>query len=520
MIGKDEILGRIEAGRTYMRGLAAKAERHAARYRELGGRKWFGEDGSGLSMTQPLGQINYPAINTRQKVSATAYSAPDFAVRGPGSEESEAVRQALIASWRERRYLRVTRHALMARILSGMGFVAYLWDTRDGFVLEHVSAKDMFADPHTIDATWNSLRWAGRRITLPGWVAEQRYPGIMDRAGKTGMDAQSDRSDAIRIDVYWDPETEAEVWDGEILDRRPNPYGRVPIVALQGDINPDLTSGGEFALGDYDQVTGAAEMLRRMQDIMNNAAQHGGGYAWVDGAVLDPASREALLSGNYSRPVVLNGSTGDKAIGWTAIQPVNPALLEGMRYISSGIDADMGVTQYQRGVLQHSAKFATEAMMLQSASGVRGAEARTEFEQFCSELAEAQVRLVAEFGDPYAMPPGLWRAFTQVESVRVVEESASWRDPAMEQQSSMQLLNTVSSLMPTFLQMAQMGLLSHVPNLVPLLNDVYRAFKRRELETYWLPVEPAAAADPAAGGAPTEGPQPAPGAGMETVNAG
>lgn len=512
MTKRETILGRIEAGRTYLLGLAGKAERYATRYREMGGRLLYvGEDDGGAA-SQPLGQINYPAINVRQKVASTAYSAPDFAVKCVDRDAAEAVRRALVTTWRQHSVLRTVRQALMSRILSGIGFVAYLWEADRGFVVEHVKAADLFVDPHIQDSTWNSMRWGGRRISLPTWVAEQRYPGIGARTGAESRPS-SDRRDSICVDVYWDADTEAEVCGQDVLAVRENPYGRVPIVAMLGDINPESSRNSEFPLGDYDQVIGASEMLRRLQDIMNTAGQHGGGYAWVDGAALDPASREAILRGDHTKVVVLNGLTGDKAMGYTPVMPVNPALLSGMQYIGAGIDADMGVTQYQRGVVSNSPKFATEAMLTQSSSGVRGQVARVEYEEFCSTLAQVQVLLTVAYGDPGIIGPDVWQAFASVEEVRVVEDSASWRDPAMEEQAAMQLFQSVIQAMPTYIQLAQQGLIREIPNAVRFLNDVLLARRGRERESYWLTVEPVQTAQP---DTPTQdGTEPTPGVGPE-----
>ena len=488
----QEVLGRVKAGREFLGSQALKEVRTASRYRTMLGDPT--NSTSSVDNGQPLGQINYPAINARQKVSSTAYTAPDFLVKCGDPENSERVRTVMRSLWTSRGHMRTMKRTLMRRVLSGMAWVTYLWDAKDGFVVDPVRARDLAVDPHVKDETWDTLRWGARRVVLPAWVAEQRYPGLTDRHG-IRTKPSADGSDRVEIWTYWDDKLEVEIYDDEVIKRGENLYGEVPILTFQGGIDPE----GEMATGDYDEITGASEMLRRLQMILNDAATHHGGYMWVRSEAVDEAVKQQLMAGNWRGVVPVDGVSGDEAMGYVPAMPLSGAVMDALRYVSNGIDADQGVPQYSRGVVSQPAKFATEAMMVQSSSGARGSEARADYEAFCSRVADRHVRCVGEFGNPEVMGEDLWRAFADVIDVRVIEESASYKDPAAEQAAALQLLQTMQSVYPLFVQAAQAGLVTEVPNLKPLVDDVLRHWRKRELEQYW-----AAAPQPAPQAAPPE----------------
>ncbi|HEV2471655.1 MAG TPA: hypothetical protein VGS41_03255, partial [Chthonomonadales bacterium] len=385
------------------------------------------------------------------------------------AEAQQIARQFLLVLWERRHWARLARAAYLKRCISGLGAIAYLWDDRTGPVLEHVRTPDLAIDPHVTD--WTRLRWAARRIRLPREEARERYGEL---AAESGLPERSDfvegGKSAVDLWIYWDADTEAVLSGNQVVSREKNLYRRVPLRFIQGDINPE----SEFPLGDYTLATGAQQLLTDLQDLINSQARHGGGIGWYRPEAFEKADQEALQSGHPQGFVGVTGMPGVEAVGYVPAEPINQAVLECLRMGQQGLDAITGVSEFQRGVVQQRVRFATEAALLANQSGARGTQARIEYEKFVEELARDVLWMSATFARPHDQDERiLWSALSSVKDVSVLEQSTAFKDPAFEMQSSIQLLQ----VMAPYIQ-------GGVVNPRPLIQDVFRAFGKRDVDKY------------------------------------
>ncbi|HLK55048.1 MAG TPA: hypothetical protein VKU00_00700, partial [Chthonomonadaceae bacterium] len=281
--------------------------------------------------------------------------------------------------------------------------------------------------------------------------------------------------DTVELWCYWDETTEAVLFGSEVLFKGPNLYGQVPLYFLEGEVAPE----SEFSLGDYDTATGLQEMLARLQSQINDQAENGGAIGWYNGALLPDGSKQAFEDGRPSGFVEISGGGAEDVFGYVSGQQMSPALLEAFRMAQQGLDSVTGVNEYQRGVINNSVKFATEAAMLANQSGARGNQARIVFEQFIDRVAKAVLKVVLKFGpalmEEQASPEDmmLFAALTGVTDICVLEGSTAYKDPVADMQSSLQLLQV---MMPFI----QAGLV----NPLPMITDVFRAFGKRDVGKY------------------------------------
>ena len=480
-------------------------------------------DGVGvLPEAQEVGNVNYLAINILTKVAAVAIGDPDFHVdtgaddplimqaleggeRPDLSREdmAEIVRRFLQQLWEIRGWARVFRKVLLKRALSGMGILAYLWHDEDGPLFEAVRARDFACDPCVTD--WRNLHWAARRIRMRHEDARVRYPKIADMVTAPvsdipNLDEPSPLSrDTVELWVYWDKNTEATVYGADVLEQGPNLYGRVPLLILEGDIAPE----SELSMGDYDTASQLQEMLARLQAMINNQAENGGAIGWYNPGLLDDTSKNAFDSGRPQEFIATQGD-GHEVFGYIPGQPSDPMLMEAFMLAQKGLDSATAVTEYQRGVINQSVKFATEAALLANQSGARGNQARIEFEQFVNFATRCLLHMVSAFA-PAMMSEGapedalLLQSIQAVQDIKVIEASTSYKDPSAEMQTNLQLLQ---AMMPFI----QAGLV----NPTPLVADVFRAFGKRDVHKYFQVPPSAAPRGPGGPPLPGSGPPGAP----------
>ena len=502
----ETITGRIRTGQRFIERGLGERERIACK-RFLDGSEASAYllydddnfDGVGvLPEAQEVGNVNYLAINILTKVAAVAIGDPDFhvdtgsadpevvqaqdgAARPDLSREdmAEIVRRFLRQLWELRGWARVFRKVLLKRALSGMGILAYLWHDEDGPLFETVRARDFACDPCVTD--WRNLHWAARRIRMRHEDARARYPKIADMvmapvSDIPNLDEPSPLSrDTVELWVYWDRATEATCYGEQVLEQGPNLYGRVPLLILEGDIAPE----SELSMGDYDTASQLQEMLARLQAMINNQAENGGAIGWYNPGLLDDTSKNAFDSGRPQEFIATQGD-GREVFGYIPGQPSDPMLMEAFTLAQRGLDSATGVSEYQRGVINQSVKFATEAALLANQSGARGNQARIEFEQFVNFAARCLLHMVGAFS-PSMMTDGvpedalLLQSIQAVQDIKVIEASTSYKDPSAEMQTNLQLLQ---AMMPFI----QAGLV----NPTPLVADVFRAFGKRDVHKYFL----------------------------------
>jgi hypothetical protein len=501
----DRLIARIGAGVRFMAPYVKRHSNHARRYVDSVTATLRAD---GEERMQATGIANYIAVNLRHKVAAIAFSTPDFIVSTDDPGAAEVVREFLKASWRKGRWARTARRVLLDRCMSGLGCAAVVWSTLEGVAVEYVRPEDVSVDPNTTDALWQRPRWAARLVAMPMYQARQRYGRNYQRSGRIGMlgeydgnlivaadrdsDAEAEAGDEdlrpTYVWVYWDAEEEIEIDASGILNRGPNLYKRVPLHFLPGDVTPV----GEFPDGDYDTAWGLQDQAQRLANALNAAAREGVGRQWLNRAMLDEADIEKLLSGSHQGPVMVTGMGQDAGGYWTP-QPLSPAILDAMQRALNALDAAQGVTEYDRGVVESSPEFATQAVMMQRRSGARSVLLQKEFEAYVDTIANEVVRLTQEFGlDPAQAGPiddrsvTLWKMLASTHEVRVVEESSSYRDPVQDAQTAMQMLTSVVQMFPAFVSAAQAGLVTQVPNLQKFLEDALRALRKRDLREYWV----------------------------------
>ena len=493
---RKQVTDGIAAARRFMRPRAEKHRDCCRRYIDPSGDGAMRHDGGVRDM--PEGEVNWMAMNIRQKLAVLAYNHPDHICTCSSPDNAQIVRAYLKDAWRAGGWRRIVMQSALDMFISGLGFMGYLWDTT-GFVAEYVAPGDILADPNTVDATWNRLRAGGWTIRMPVEDAKARYGKEVAGSATVGEDINDGIStinwDApyVSVDLWWTEDSEYEVV-GETILKRPNLYGRVPLLVLQGNLDPR----SHFAVGDYDEALGASELLRKLMNILGFVGRFGNGYPWVRADMLDGDVREAVLEGSHDGVIPITAGTGSDVFGYTPVTPLNPALTEAIRMVSAGVDADQAVDQYSRGAVTRPSSFATEAALQVSAGGARAAQVRANFEEFCEGLSRACVDVSRKFlldprkGEPTDAERMIWEALLDCDDVRIVEESTTWRDPGQDLAQAVQVFDLALRAWPTFMQMAQMGLASAVPNLQTMAEDVLRAARRRQTDSYFVPVDPAA----------------------------
>lgn len=481
------IPSRIKAGEEHMAPFTRKSTKNANRYLDSSSKRLSSlnafNDGKPDSL--PVGEINYMAMNIRQKVAASTIANPDWVVECTGENQDAApvVREYIRKWWHKKKWNRVFRRALTSRFITGLGVVAYMWDAAEGFTVEYVRPDDFVIDPHTTDEGWDNPRWAARKIKLPCDEAYKRYGDQIDGVWEGDINSAESAKKSVDIWIYYDQDYEAEVWNGKVLgEPRPNLYGRVPMRIICGDPNPD----GEFPLGDYDTSLGVFEGLRKQHNILNGIASHGGARMWIRSDFIDPKVKESVLDGSHQGPIPVSGVPGESALGYVSPEPINEATLSTINLLMDGLRSDQGVIDLDTGVTDNSNETATQTAIRSTRSGARANLLRSECEGFVEDVVNDMVRISALFGlDPSQDPDEddilVWEALTSVLEVRIVEESMMFRDPGQRQQQSMQLFQLATS---SFELMNQLGF---APNLKKLFDDVLRSFDRRDVDQYYLP---------------------------------
>lgn len=525
----EAIQARLQRGRKFIELGLAERDRIACRRfldgSETGAYLIFGEEamdeGIGvLPEAQEVGNVNYLAINILTKVAAIAMGAPDFFVncgaddpivmqqmqdsgQDPGipkQEQAEFVRHFLRQAWEHFNWTRVFKKVILKRALSGMGMLAYLWHPESGPLFEHVQARDFCADPNTTD--WRNSKFMARRLRVTKADAIKRWPDIEEYIpvsfdGIVSLDDSAPtKRDVVEVWCYFDKDTEAYVYGDQILEKGKNLYGRIPILVLEGEIAPE----SELSIGDYDTNSQIQDQLARLQSMMNNQAENGGAVPWYNPALIDDTSKDAFIDGKPQGFVAVNGD-GKDVFGYIAGQPADPMVMEAFQMQLKALDAGTAVSEYQRGVINQSVKFATEAALLANQSGARGNQARIEFEQFVNFAARCLLQMVAAFapsmmGDANPEDQILLEAIKNVQDIKVIESSTAYKDPNAEMQTNLQLLQAMMPFM-------QAGFV----NPVPLIEDTLRAFGKRNTAQYLM--QPQAGQPPPTMVPPPE-PQPAP----------
>lgn len=508
-LSESEIAARIRIGKSFCRKFILNDRQSSARFRDAtnptmwipADDDWDETEGGDVPQDTPVGQSNLLTTNIITKCAAIAIGDPDFYVTAEDADNAHIAREFLRAKWRLSNWVKLSERALQKRYVSGLGILAYLWDKDKRSAFEFVQTWDLALDPHT--QYFHDVKWAARRIKMPLRDALARYG--RDKFGTLGDGKTDDGAlDRTKVEVwlYFDQESEVHIYDNKVLERDTNKYGGVPLLFLEGDIDPGTSI---WPLGDSQIAAGLQAELSDLNSLISNSAKHGGALNLVNIKMLGKGGQEALEDGQQQGYIPVEDVVTPPIVRIPG-EPLSETLLEAKREAQQSIDSITGVNQYQRGVISQKSHFATEAALVGQQSGARGIQAQIEFERFVSRMAEIVILLEREFGGPTENHTTdeeyiLWQALSDVTEVRVIESSTAYKDPAFEMQQAMQILNVMAGLFPIFQQIGK------VPNYVEYANDILRASAKHDLARYWidLPPQPQPGAMPPQGGPPQPG---------------
>lgn len=526
------ILSRIQMAKAHMKRHAAVDRAACVKFHDASSNPatWITgdspdwDDGTDIRFDAiPVAKNNILTVNLMTKVAAIAIGNPEVHVEVAPSEDLDEATAIEIAQkwwkaqWLRKNWRRDANTALLKSSMSGLGFVRYYWSD-DGPQYEHVHSWAVGVDPNT--RNWQDLKFATVCVRMSLRNALIRYPKSKHLAKELRENSEDDRLDsrtsAVEVEVYhdvdtlWvDPDTgeehlgiEAHCIRDEVVWRGPNLYKRVPLLVYEGNIDPGPTS---FPIGDFQLAAGLQAGHSDVTQIIFNKARNNGPVTVYAPSRFDRSAQEALKEGDHGQWLPVKGNTlaGDPPVLRIPGEEITQAEIEAKREMEQAIDAAMAITQYQRGVINQSVNFATEAAILANQSGARPVAARLEYELFLTRWASTAFWMLAEFGGPRVSETGepmpateemllLWTAAKSVIDVRISEGSTAFKDPAIDQQQSMQLFDLAARNYPLMMQLVQAGITDKLPSLTRLFEDVLRAFGRQEMENYFVsaPVQP------------------------------
>lgn len=448
------------------------------------------------------GQINYLTLNTIIKTHSITLHDPDFYVKGgdfppelqaqalitgqPLPNVTEIVRKRLKEKWDEYERAELARAIFQQQDISGHGFAFFRWDAEKNWnCWEYAQSKDVLLDPHVTSTTWHQLRWAARKIRMPREEFLERYPDkaqeVLDHDMTILEDSRTVRQ-AIEVTVYWDSTSEYHLHGEEtVLEAGQNLYGRVPLLQMLGEINPL----SPYRLGTFDLASGVQKMHSDLQDQLNAQAKHGGPRVVINAEDETDELAKQFDYGPKEQAIRVQGTPVTDYIGVVEGGGIDAALFQAIDMQAKAADAYCGVNEYMRGVPTSDPKFASQIAAVQQHAGVRGISDQKKYERFLRAMARIDIEMFVDFGnvsDPLDFE--FWQACQMVEDVWVVEASTIFRDPATEQQASMQLFQLALTAVEP------MSMTGSVPNLAELWTDVLRAFNRTDIEKYLIPVAP------------------------------
>lgn len=493
-LSKSDIVARVKMGQQFCKRFVQNDRQASQKYRDASSDNyWISDDasedeeyrrdeGGDVPSEVSIGQSNVLTTNILIKCAGISIGNPDWHVKCNNAENQQIVRMFLREKWRLSNWVRLTQRGLQKRYISGLGTLAYLWDSEEHVTFEFVQSWDLSLDPHTTDFT--KLRWAARRIKMPVREAIERY-------GNKHFNVSADAGTSIdkkksEVWLYYDQEVEAHILDGEVVEQNDNLYGRVPLLFLEGDIDP---TSSIWPLGDSQMAAGLQAEISDLNQIISQSAKHGGVINLVATEQLGKAGMQALENGMEQGFVPVDDLT-ISPVSRIPAEPLSPTVLEARRQSQVALDAVTGVNQYQRGITGGSgAQFATEVAYANQQSGARGIQSRIEFERFLNRMAEIMIGLEVQFGgaregmesEEAEILMLLWEALADVQEVQVIENSTAFKDPAQETQNALLTLNTIAQLTPLFQAMPEM------PNLRAYVDDFLRASGHQDVSRYWTP---------------------------------
>jgi hypothetical protein len=482
----------------------------------------------------PIGQPNYMAINLEISAAALSSQTPKLHIRADeapdGFPNSPAiVQQAWQQTWVNGGFKRNMRAAWIKRKICGLGCLWYRWDENHGFVIEHVTSNRFFFDPHCTDLSLRRVRYAGVAINMPVSEAIRRYDpdaehdwftvsdndpdaGPPDGAFKRALSrikeafsfTGSGESDAngyasqekttCRIYIYFDIDREVHIYNDQIVLDKKNLYGKVPLLFKGLFIDP---RDRILPLGMNVFARGLNQALVWLSQIAWNTAKNGAPITFFDTNIIKGPERTALENGSASQMVGVGTPLNKDRPPVIRIpgEQLPPAFGTARMDNQVALDSIMGASSGMRGETPAGVT-ATAAMLSESKSNAMMVDEQFEFEEWCSDVATAFVMCTQKFGGPEKGKDTptevklLWHAFMAVKSIGVVTGSTSFSNPATELQASMQLYTTVNQSIEGWLGLAAKGLVTKIPNVEAIFEDMLIAFNRTNTDLYWKPAPP------------------------------
>lgn len=504
-LSEKTIVERVNVGRRFMERFARTDLNQSRRFRDPKAEEaavdWdndvsgsiFEHDDSITEVTE--GTTNAQASNLLTKVAVIGIGEPAVTVTiAPHVDPEDAAMYEQIVPayfrhvWRTQGLRHIAAHVLTKRSLCGLGVAFYRWDPVKGFVVEPVHGWELAVDPFVSINEWRQPSWIARRLTISRRTAEARFGKQMfDKPFSEDQGGSSLDSEPVKLWCYYDADTEAYLYGDKVvnmIDGRfaPNLYDGIPVLVMQGDYDP---TGSVFPLGDAQMVAGIQSALTELFLTLYYTARNGGPLNVVDETMIKGSLEEAWNRGRTGGIIGVRGAVRD-AIQRFPGETVSPALIPTLQQLMSAMDGLMGVSAYDRGVVDAGVNFATEAVLINQRSGARAVQARREYEEWLRALAVAMVQTTAKFGGPVEGEPRspeadlLWDACAAVSDIAIVGSSTTYKDPRTEQQPLLALFQTVVQAMPVLAQTGQ-----PLPNIKAIMDEVFRAYGFSELGDYW-----------------------------------
>lgn len=518
-LSHEEILARIKIGREFVKTRALVEWRRCHSFRDpdtdpsdFGGPPTDDKSLSALMASGeeledvPVGVGSQQTANVLTKVAAIAIGNPALRVtisEVTNYEEPERFAQFVEeywkSEWRAKNWQNECHIALIKQELSGVGLTFYRWDDEHGFMIHTAHAWDVAVDPFVRD--WKNMSWAAVRINMSLRTAIAKYgkaPFEIDETDISTLD-----SEGVQVWTYWDQATEAIIYNGEVIASGTNEYGRVPVITLMGDPDPNDTP---FPLSNVMLTAGIQREMTDVQIAINNSAKNGQPITIVNEGLVSKSFTDSMQDAKQDGWMSVR-ELPEKVVSRIGAENIGNAPVMALQLLGNQQDGLMGVSGYDRGVKDQNIQFATEAAMMAQRSGSRAVQSRTRYETYLRDLAEAWVTSIAAFGGPKLDENGdpdapmeaviLWEACSAVTNIEVGENSTTYRDPAAELQPRVQMFQVFVNAAPVLAQFAGI-----MPNFQKLIEDILRSAGISNVEDYVLPMAP-----PQMQGPPTEGQQ-------------
>jgi hypothetical protein len=501
-VANRTILSRVRAGKLFMNNFSDVDKAACERWRDAAGsdiytdvERYIDEDENVLDQ-QAVGITNEFQRNVLTLKAAVCINDPDFHVVSLAPNGTELVRADMRTQWDNKNWARKAAAVFQKRCIGGFGILAYRWDKKRRTVFELVHSWDLFADPCVTD--WSELAWGGRSIRMSLREAIGRFdPGEKEgyfqekvqQLDEEDVTASKDRF-RVQITLYWDEKTEAVLYNNKVIHREKNRYGEVPLLFLEGDVDPGPTS---FPLGLGVLCAGPQQQVTDLDGMITNTAKNGVPFNVISEKVLTNEVRQAITDGKTQQFIPIKAVNITSAIQHYPAEEVSETTLTARSLASKVMHAIMGTNELMMGQHIEGVSKATEIHQLTQQQGARIVQLTKEYERFVNMMAWVVVHNEAEFGGA-RMSGGrvkvteeeraTWLAYKGVKVIYVVESSTVYRNPQQDQQQSMQLLELA-------VRQAQMLIGLGVPQpmvclgILHMIEDVLKAFGRTNTDEYF-----------------------------------